>query len=136
MKYFDREFMTGSLTDEECDKRIQAYDNHIREILNNANYKIRMLAEAISLHDAKILEINRLGKKSEFHILVGDNQKGHAQVLLTFFSSKNLESIPSKLPFEIVYYELDYDDEYTLSCISGDFKEFAIRFTDITIVFE
>ncbi|MBD5426767.1 MAG: hypothetical protein HDR38_04340 [Treponema sp.] len=65
MKYFDREFMTGSLTDKECDKRIQAYDNHIREILNNANYKIRMLAEAISLHDAKILEINRLGKKSE-----------------------------------------------------------------------
>ena len=43
MKYFDREFMTGSLTDKECDKRIQTYDNHIREILNNANYKIRML---------------------------------------------------------------------------------------------
>ena len=136
MKYFDREFMTGCLTDEECDKRIQTYGNHIREILNNANYKIRMLAEAISLHDAKILEINGLGKKNECRILIGDNQKGHAQVLLTFFSSKNLESIPSKLPFEIVYYELDYDDEYTLSCISGDFKEFAIRFTDISIVFE
>lgn len=63
MKYFDREFMTGGLTDEECDKRIHMYDNHIQEILSNANYKIKMLAEAISLHDAKILEINEFGKK-------------------------------------------------------------------------
>ena len=136
MKYFDGEFMTGGLTDEECDKRIHMYDNHIREILSNANYKIKMLAEAISLHDAKILEINEFGKKNEFRILIGDNQKGHTQLLLTFFSSKNQESKPSKLPFEIVYYELDYDDEYTLSCISGDFEEFAIRFIDISILFE
>lgn len=134
MKYFDKEFMTGELSDEECDSRIQAYENHIQEIVKNANYKIKLLMENISLHDAKILEINKLDKKSEFRILVGDNQKGHIILILTFFSSKNSNSIQLKLPFEIVYYELDYDDEYILSCISGDFKELVIKFIDVSIL--
>lgn len=59
MKYFDREFMTGSLTDEECDKRIQTYDNHIREILNNANYKIMNWIMTMNILCRAYLEISR-----------------------------------------------------------------------------
>ena len=55
MKFFDDKFLSGELSEDEFNDRIQRYNNQIQLILKEANYKIKLLMETISLHDAKIL---------------------------------------------------------------------------------
>ena len=63
MKFFDDKFLSGELSEDEFNDRIQRYNNQIQLILKEANYKIKLLMETISLHDAKILEIKSYDKK-------------------------------------------------------------------------
>ena len=136
MKFFDDKFLSGELSEDEFNDRIQRYNNQIQLILKEANYKIKLLMETISLHDAKILEIKSYDKKVEFQILIGDNQTGRATLFLTFHTSRDIKFLRLALPFEIISYELDCDNEYKLSFTSETFQEIEIFFQDISILLE
>lgn len=136
MKYFDKSFMNGELSDEEYDKRIKTYNMYIDEVLKKSNFKIRLFIKNLSLHDATILTVNTYNTKLNCRILIGDNQKGRTRLLLSFlnYNCNNIEK--GILPFKIAYYELYRTNRYCLSLISDDFREAEINFSDISIYLE
>ena len=136
MKYFDKDFLSGELSDEEYENRIQNYNMYIDEVLKKSNFKIRLFIKNISLHDATILEVNTCNNKLNCRILAGDNQTGRVLLVFSFFDYKYDNIVQKMLPFKIAYYELCFTNEYCLSFISDDFNEIKINFSDISIFIE
>lgn len=137
MKFFDRDFLFSNISDEESELRIQEYIEQKCFVEKHADYNIRLLLSSISLHDAKILVI-----KKELNCLIiilscGDNQVGHFRLTLSFDKNSKIDLFDNVLPFTVVYYEIDYNDNYyTISFISNDAKTFDIQFNTVSLFLE
>lgn len=133
MKYFDKDFMLGNLSDDETEFRIKKYNEQIENILRKADYSIRLLISNISLHDAQIQKIETKDNALLIQISGGDNQTGHFSLIIYFDINSKIDANNIMLPFNIAYYEYDFNKEYILSLISDDEREMEIRFNEVSI---
>lgn len=133
MKYFDKDFMLGNLSDEETENRIKKYKEQIECILKKSDYNMRLLISYISLHDAQIKKIETTDNALQIQISGGDNQSGHFSLIIYFDVKSKIDANNIVLPFNIVYYEYDFSKEYILSLISDDEREIEIKFNKVSI---
>lgn len=133
MKYFDKDFMLGNLSDEETEKRIKKYKEQIECILKKSDYNMRLLISYISLHDAQIKKIETTDNALQIQISGGDNQSGYFSLIIYFDVKSKIDANNIVLPFNIVYYEYDFSKEYILSLISDDEREIEIKFNKVSI---
>ena len=135
MKFFDINWIEGSLSNTECELRKQKYYEHIKVILESSNLILSMLIKNVNLHDAVM--INYIEKEKEIIITFcgGDNQKGYFLLDLSYYihSSYN-KSFFNKLPTIILYDEYEYLNDkkmYLHSFINSHKKEMQIMFSHI-----
>ena len=137
MKFFDKDFLFSNISDEESERRIQKYIEQKCFVEKYADYNIRLLLSSISLHDAKILVIKKELNCWIIILSCGDNQVGHFRLTLTFDKNSKIDLFDNVLPFTVVYYEIDYNDNYyTISFISNDAKTFDIQFNTVSLFLE
>lgn len=142
MKYFTKEFCLGNLTDEEFDKRLKEYKNHMSIIERKLPNNLKSFYYNINLHDGRITSIKYSYKKHdlELNCRIGDNNSGYSELNINYTlsnESKDYSKILNNLKkqknnFEMLYDELDIKSNfYTHSIIFWPIMEIEIEFINI-----
>jgi len=129
MKYFDKSFINGELSDEEYEHRISSYNNDLKLFLEKNDITFAIFANYISLHDAIMLDINKQRDIITSSYIYGSNQIGYYEIEIHFHNASCDKNIQNFSLLEIVYTEFScYKNMYTFSCISVDAVELDIDF--------
>jgi hypothetical protein len=143
MKFFDKRYHTGKLSDLEFDDRADNYARHIKSISLRVKPSIAKLIEC-SFHDALVCKVRRNVSESSLEIVavMGDLQKGYSRTLLQFEGAKISSSAYIVLleatqvygkELLDVEYQLVENDVIVLSGLFSDFKEFTFSFSDVLL---
>ena len=144
MKYFTREWVSGSLTDEDWKKSQVLYLKHLDFILPRCSASVVELAKDISLHDGLIRRciIDRRAAQLNLVLRCGDLQSGYFDISLQYlqveFSMDKivcLAKLARSCQVELLYDEIDLDENsnYVHSLIFSSFDEISINFSALKI---
>ena len=129
MKYFDKSFVNGDLSDEEYECRISNYNNDLELLLEDSDITFEIFTRCISLHDAILMNINKQDDLITSSYIYGSNQQGYYNIEMQFHNSSCDRNIQKWSLLKILYIEFScYKDRYTFSCISKDGVEINIDF--------
>lgn len=85
MEWFTREWLTGGLSDEEWQERLDSYDDHLSRLRERlADGPAALLPEATNLHDAQLSSIVHEEDSVRLRLLAGDLQRGYEWVEIVY----------------------------------------------------
>jgi len=144
MKYFTRDFICSSLSDEESEQIRTSYHQHIELLLPNLPESIAELTEKINLHDGLICRVivdQKTGKLT-MELRCGDLQVGYFDLELAYsgvkFSALDLVALAALVRdrrTEILSDELDIDKDntYIHRILFYPIGEISIHFESINL---
>lgn len=140
MKFFDHDWMNGTLSDAEYEERIQQYNAHIELIRASLPQSLLTLSQSGVLHDA-LVEAIRVDNKHNLlliELLGGNVQAGYWELHLRYggfdlddASRVTLQNATSDPATELLYDELDL-------CKDGRFEHRLLwwPYRELTILFQ
>jgi hypothetical protein len=144
MKFFTRAWVNGEVTDDDSDRTVAAYREHVAAISSRLSATVRALAQEISLHDAFVHSIiyDARGRQLEIRLLTGDLQVGYFDSVLTYGSAildqadvAALRAAAEDPETELLYDEIDLtsDGEYLHRILFHPARECEIMFRDLAL---
>jgi hypothetical protein len=144
MRWFDRDYVTGGLTDESWSARQTDYAAHIETIRPLLTDGAEHLVTSIQLHDGQVAEWTYQPDASfVVRLLVGDLQRGYEWLTLGYGDASLVSTTESdlgrwwsaELPNEIVEDEVDWigDHRYEHRMLLWPVGEVGVRFSTLVV---
>jgi hypothetical protein len=84
MKWFDRNYVTGSLDDEDWERRRAEYSRHLERVAADLGDGAEELIASMNLHDAQVQEWAWADRVFTLRVLAGDIQRGYEVMTLRY----------------------------------------------------
>lgn len=144
MRWFDHDFITGGLSDEEWQVRQDGYAAHLARIRPSLTHGAELLLDPMSLHDGQVAEWSYEATVSlTVRVLVGDLQRGYEWVTLRYSGAELTGATEAELhrwwpadqlATEIVEEELDVvGDRFEHRMLLWPHGEVAIQFRSLEL---
>ena len=144
MKWFDRDFVTGGLSDESWTARQTAYEAHVEEIRPLLVDGAEHLVTSVHLHDGQVAQWTYEPDVSfVVRVLVGDLQRGYEWLDLSYGDASLVGTAESdlgrwwnaELPNEIIEDEIDRvsDHRYEHRMLLWPDGEVGVRFSALLV---
>ncbi len=119
MRFFTRAWHTGDLPEQDSERILQDYQEHLRAIASRVPARARTLAEKVSLHDALVraAEFDAAAQRLVLRLRAGDQQVGYFDLDLSYAGCSIraedlaiLQSLSGSEDTELLSDELDEED--------------------------
>lgn len=144
MRWFDRDYVNGVLSDDEWQERQESFGAHVTRIRPRLTGGAEQLLESVSLHDGQVAEwCYEPGIALTVRVLVGDLQQGYEWLTLSY-TNANLSGMTEAdlnrwwpvdaLATEIIEEEVDIiDDLFEHRMLLWPEGEVGVRFRTLTV---
>ena len=127
MRFFDKNWISGDLGDDEFEKRIEDYGSYIRSFYGEIKTLERIFVD-LNFSDAKIVSFAFMKSGARVNFYIGDLQNGYCELSTLF---KNFHIDDSALG-EIIASEVAFaENKFYFSYMMGDLKERHFAFDEI-----
>ena len=127
LKYFDKDWIKGNLSDREYEKREKEYDLYIKDLKKSMKTTERIFAD-INFNDAKIVSFKQSDKILFAEFYIGDLQNGYYCLKVKFVSTNS--NLPSN--GEILTSEIQKEDnKFYFLFVLTNLQEYTIEFSKI-----
>ena len=144
MNYFTKEWVSGTLPDEEWEKAHVLYLEYIESILPRLSSSVAKLAKEINLHDGLIRKciIDRQAAKLNLILRCGNLQSGYSDISLHYsnveFSMEELTTLAEltrSRQVELLYDEVDLNESsyFVHRLLFSSLDEISITFAQLEI---
>jgi hypothetical protein len=144
MRWFDHDFITGGLSDDEWQARQDDYAAHTARLRPRLERGADLLLDPMSLHDGQVAEWSyEHGVVLTLRVLVGDLQRGYEWAILRYFGAELIGTTEKdllrywpvdELATEIVEEELDIvGDRFEHRMLLWPHGEVAVRFRSVSL---
>ena len=145
MQWFDREFVTGGLSDDEWTARQANFAAYLAEIRPQLADGAEQLLASVHLHDGQVAEWTyEPGVSFVMRVLAGDRQRGYEWLTLAYGDATLADTTEGDLrrwwnadeiPNEIIEEEVDHlgDHRYEHRMLLGPDGEVAVQFSTLTV---
>jgi hypothetical protein len=145
MRWFDRDYATGGLSDDEWSVRQADFAVHLETIRPHLADGAEQLLSSVHLHDGQVAAWTyEPGRSFVIRVLAGDLQRGYEWITLTYGDATLVDTDESDLrrwwsadaiPNEIIQEEVDCvgDDGYEHRMLLWPDGDVCLRFRALTI---
>lgn len=133
MKYFDKDYIEGNISNEEAYNRESLYKKELDNTIKEVNENIKDFITTVSLRDSILQKVEQKQNDLCVTILYGDCIAGHYSMEILLKDGKVNYINQEKVPFEVMQYEYSYDSLCHCSFINEYGDELNFSFTDIVI---